>query len=63
MIEHGLGLSNEIEMYLEKACDRVGISYERGLRIFKTNDPDVSDFTKKVLRKVAETLSKNEEEP
>lgn len=51
------------KMYLEKACDRVGISYERGLRICKAKEPEVSDFTKKVLRKVAENISKNEEEP
>ncbi len=50
------------KMFLEKACEQVGITYERGLRICKMKEPEVSDFTKKVLRKVAENLSKDKEE-
>lgn len=51
-------------LFVRKAAEKAGISFEKGMEICtrpKERDVEVSDFTKKVLAKVSEELSKKEE--
>lgn len=52
-------------LFVRRAAEKAGISYEKGMEICtrpSERDVEVSDFTKKVIRKVAENLSKDKEE-
>lgn len=52
-------------LFVRRAAEKAGISYEKGMEICtrpSERDVEVSDFTKKVLRKVAENLSKDKED-